>query len=60
MIPGDTVVAYDQDGARYCVGCWRKAHGDQEPEEGNGGPVFAVDEDWGTCDGCFQPIEDTL
>lgn len=57
MIPGTEIVAYDEDGARYCVDCW----GDEpEPEEGNGGPVFAVDEDWGICDGCLQPIEDTL
>ncbi len=48
------VVGYAQDGAAYCVQCWGS---EPEPEEGNGGPVFADQADDLTCDECRERLD---
>jgi hypothetical protein len=54
------LVAYDVDGARYCLDCCEEAGIDTDadkPECGYGGPVFASDVEGGECcSDCHLPI----
>lgn len=56
----NTLMAYDMDGARYCLDCCRELGIDttqDKPESGYGGPVFASDLESGeTCSECWDYI----
>ena len=51
------LIAFDVDGARYCLDCCRKHGISLEEKPDCGGPVFAVDVDpEESCSGCFELI----
>jgi hypothetical protein len=55
------LIAYDVDGERHCLPCCRRLGIDTDQTAtpgGYGGPVFASDEDGGTCSACLTPISE--